>query len=223
MTFAQLKFLWHADLYRYYGKADRLTFARMLFLYWETPGFRYTFYMRLCSFLFEARPTVLVKPFYVLFRLLLKHYEYKYGIRIAPSTQIGAGFCIGHFGDIGVHPNAVIGVNCNISQGVSIGQASRGAYKGHPTLGDGVFVGPGAKIMGSVYVGNNVAIGANSVVTKDVPDNAVVVGVPGKIISFEGARDYVINTEYYSGRPAPHVDEPLYAMARGSLQVDAHV
>jgi serine O-acetyltransferase len=59
-----------------------------------------------------------------------------------------------------------------------------------------VYIGPGAKIIGAVRVGNNVAIGANCVVTKDVPDNAVVVGVPGKIISFRGSQGYVNRTEY---------------------------
>ncbi len=118
------------------------------------------------------------------------------GIDIPFSTEIGSGFYIGHFGGIIVNDKSVIGKNCNISQGVTLGQANRGKNKGYPTLGDNVYLGPGAKIVGAVKIGNNVAIGANCVVTKDVPDNSVVVGIPGKIISKEGAVGYVNKTDY---------------------------
>jgi serine O-acetyltransferase len=90
----------------------------------------------------------------------------------------------------------VIGRNCNISQGVTIGRANRGRNKGYPVLGDGVYIGPGAVIAGSVRIGNDVAIGANCVVTTDIPDHSVVVGVPGRVISSEGAEGYVNRTDY---------------------------
>lgn len=70
------------------------------------------------------------------------------------------------------------------------------AKKGAATIGNNVYIGPGAKIIGSVKIGDDVAIGANCVVTKDVPDHAVVVGVPGRIISYRGAAGYVIHTDY---------------------------
>lgn len=196
MRFAELRFLWRSDLYRHYGRADLLAFIKMLLVYWEPPGAKYAFILRLCQFLRVARPRVLLAPFYVVSRIVLKHYEYTFHIRIAPATRIGPGLYIGHFGDIGVNQRAVIGANCNISQGVSIGQASRGRRKGHPVIGDNVFIGPGAKIIGRVRIGNNVAIGANCVVTRDIPDNAVVVGVPGRVISYEGAADYIVNADY---------------------------
>lgn len=79
-----------------------------------------------------------------------------------------------------------IGENCNIGQGVTIGIAGRGEKKGVPQIGNKVYIAPGAKIIGKIIIGNNVMIGANSVVTKDVPDNAVVAGVPAKIISYKG-------------------------------------
>ena len=91
---------------------------------------------------------------------------------------------------------SIIGKNCNISQGVTLGQANRGRNKGYPILGDNIYIGPGAKIVGAVKIGNNVAIGANCVVTRDIPDNSVVVGIPGKVISQEGAKGYVNNTDY---------------------------
>jgi len=90
----------------------------------------------------------------------------------------------------------VIGKNCNISHQVTLGIANRGTHKGVPIIGDNVYIGPGAKIIGDINIGNNVAIGANCVVTKDVPDNAVVVGVPGKVISYEGSMGYVNKTNY---------------------------
>ena len=73
---------------------------------------------------------------------------------------------------------------------------NRGKKKGYPQLGDNVYIGPGAKIIGAIRIGNNVAIGANCVVTKDIPDNAVVVGIPGKVISNQGSVGYVNRTDY---------------------------
>jgi hypothetical protein len=111
-------------------------------------------------------------------------------------TKIGSGFLISHFDGIGVNAQCVIGKNCNISQGVTLGQANRGKMEGSPIVGDNVYIGPGAKIVGAVSIGDDVAIGANCVVTKDVPDGAVVVGVPGRVISHRGSKDYVCRTDY---------------------------
>ena len=93
-----------------------------------------------------------------------------------------------------VNRRCVIGRNCNLSQGVTLGVANRGAKAGTPTIGDQVYIGPGAVIFGSIQVGDDAAIGANCVVTKDVPEKGVVVGVPGKIISHEGSEGYVNQT-----------------------------
>lgn len=95
-----------------------------------------------------------------------------------------------------MHERAAIGKNCNISHGVTIGQANRGKRKGYPTIENNVYIGPGAKILGKVMVGNNVAVGANCVVTKDVPADSVVVGIPGKVISKEGSAGYINRTDY---------------------------
>jgi serine O-acetyltransferase len=129
-------------------------------------------------------------------RFVLGHYRYKYGISIPPDTKIGSGFYIGHFGGIVVNSNCVIGNNCNISQGVSLGKANRGKNKGFPVLGNNIYIGPGAKIVGAVRIGDNVAIGANCVVTKNIPNNSVVVGIPGRVISSKGAEGYVNRTDY---------------------------
>ncbi len=129
-------------------------------------------------------------------RFFLSRLTYKLGIFIPATTKIGSGFYIGHFGGIVVNKQSIIGKNCNISQGVTLGKANRGKNKGYPRLGDNIYIGPGAKIVGAVKIGNNVAIGANCVVTKDIPDNSVVVGVPGKVISQGGSKDYVNRTNY---------------------------
>ena len=90
----------------------------------------------------------------------------------------------------------IIGSNCNLSHGVTIGVTRRGDKMGVPIIGDNVYIGPGAKIIGRVNIGNNAAIGANCVVTKDVPDFGVVVGIPGKVISYEGSQGYINKTDY---------------------------
>lgn len=87
--------------------------------------------------------------------------------------------------------NSVLGKNIIISPGVNIGQANRGKHKGTANIGDNVYIGPGAKIISSVHIGNSVCIGANAVVTHDVPDNACIAGVPAQIISMDGAEGYV--------------------------------
>jgi serine O-acetyltransferase len=165
----------------------------------ESPGFQFTFWLRLVAWL-RIEPS-LIKVLRPLARLVKRHLSYKYGISIPASTQIGPGFYIGHFGGIVVSKASTIGSNCNISQGVTLGQANRGQRAGAPSIGDNVYIGPGAKVVGRVHVGSNVAIGANAVVTSDVPDNAVVAGVPAKVLSYEGSAGYVNRTDYSILRP----------------------
>lgn len=195
MSFRELRYTWYADLYRYEGRADRLAFVKHFLL---SPGFTYTFYLRLSAYLAQKQPRMLFLPLYILARICLRHYSYKFSIFIPYNTRIGAGFYIGHCGDIHVNPDSQIGRNCNISQGVTLGQANRGLRKGTPVLGDGVYIGPGAKIVGGVHIGNNVAIGANCVVTRDAEDRAVVAGVPGRTLSYDGSTGYIDHTDYQS-------------------------
>ena len=112
-----------------------------------------------------------------------------WGIDIPRGCTIGAGLYIGHFGGITLSPAAVIGRNCNLSHDVTIGVAGQGEDGGAPVIGDDVYIAPGAKVFGPIRIGNNVKIGANAVVHRDVPDNAVVVLDPGfRIISLKGNR-----------------------------------
>lgn len=106
----------------------------------------------------------------------------KTGIDIHPGAQIGHDFFIDHGQGVVIGETTEIGNNVTLYQGVTLGGTSLEQKKRHPTLGDNIIVGAGAKILGPVYIGNNVRIGANSVVTKDIPDNSVVVGVPGRVM-----------------------------------------
>lgn len=191
MNFKELKYLIRSDLYRHHGDANFWLLAKELF--WNA-GFTYSFWMRLCKY-FKGK-SIFYFPMFIISRLMLRRYTFKFGIQICYSTEIGPGFYIGHFGQIVVNGEAKIGRNCNISQGVTIGMTTRGEKAGVPVIGDNVYIGPGAKIIGKVNVGNKVAIGANAVVTKDIPDNAVVVGVPAKVISYNGSKGYIENTDY---------------------------
>jgi serine O-acetyltransferase len=124
--------------------------------------------------------------------VLGKLVEVTAGIQLPPECRIGEGLYIGHFGNIIVNPRVRMGSNCNLSQGVTIGSAGRGERaEGVPVLGNRVWIGPGAVLFGPITIGDDVAIGANSVVTRSVPARAVAVGVPARIISWNGSFDYV--------------------------------
>lgn len=191
MTFAEYRFLVYSDLYRSTGRFGLGVLCRQVL----TGGtYKFTFWWRTCGY---ARTHRLLRyTVYPLARLLLHRLTYRQGISIPIGTRIGSGFYIAHFGGIVVNGASVLGRNCDISQGVTLGQANRGRNLGVPTIGDNVYIGPGAKVVGAVRIGNNVAIGANCVVTRDVPDDAVVVGVPGRIISSAGSAGYIGRTDY---------------------------
>jgi len=113
------------------------------------------------------------------------------GIELPEQADIGKGLYIGHFGNVIVGGGVKMGVNCSLSQDVTIGQAGRGDERGSPIIGDRVYVAPGARVIGKIKIGSDVAIGANAVVTKDLPDGAVAVGVPAKVVSLEGSGDFI--------------------------------
>ena len=122
--------------------------------------------------------------------ILMKFSEVVLGAAIKPGADIGPGLYIGHTGAIRIHPQAKIGKNLNIGTGVIIGEKGTGRG-GFPKIGNDVYIGVGAKILGDVNIGNNVKIGANAVVTKDIPAGATAVGVPAKIIKIEPDEEIV--------------------------------
>ena len=106
------------------------------------------------------------------------------GIEIHPGASIGGGLFIDHGMGVVIGETSVIGDNCHLYQGVTLGGTSTKRAKRHPTLGDGAVVGAGAKVIGAVNIGDGAKIGAGSVVVTNVPPNATVVGVPGHIVAY---------------------------------------
>jgi serine O-acetyltransferase len=186
MTYSDYRRFLAADLYRIGGvRGFRAGLKAVLTL----PAFEFVFLMRTCRYLRQHK--ILKFLLYPLAKMRFTQRTFKYGISIPYQTDIGPGFFIGHIGGIVVNFQCRIGSNCNMSHGVTLGQTNRGKRKGCPTIGDNVYIGPGAKIIGAIRVGDHAAIGANAVVTRDVPAHAVVAGVPAQIISQAGSSDYV--------------------------------
>ncbi|SKB36874.1 serine O-acetyltransferase [Salegentibacter holothuriorum] len=158
------------DLYRYAGQDSILKGLRI-------PGFRYSFLLRKAS-KFPERSSLKG----IIYRRLLKFASHYYGFQIPPETKIGEGLYIGHFGTVIINNMTSIGKNCNLSPNVTIGQANRGSKKGAPIIGDKVWIGTGAVIVGKIKIGSNVLIAPNSFVNMDVPNDSLVIGNPAKII-----------------------------------------
>lgn len=110
------------------------------------------------------------------------------------SNRYRAGFYIGHFGTIIINSKAVLGKNINITSGVVIAQTNRGNKQGVPTIGDEVWIGANSVIVGKIKIGNNVLIAPNSYINFDIPDNSIVIGNPTKIKqNFKATEGYVHN------------------------------
>ena len=103
-------------------------------------------------------------------------------IEIHPGAQIGTGVFIDHGSGVVIGETAVVGNDVTIYQGVTLGGTALEPVKRHPTIGDRVIIGSGAKVLGNITIGSDTRIGANAVVTKSVKDHSVVVGVPGQVI-----------------------------------------
>lgn len=121
-------------------------------------------------------------------RLLSQLAKFFTGIEIHPGAKIGRRLVIDHGTGIVIGETAELGDDCLLYQGVTLGGTGKDVGKRHPTLGNNVMVGSGAKILGPFRVGNNARIAANSVVLREVPDNATVVGVPGRVVKISGEK-----------------------------------
>ena len=180
-------FVYKEDVLRVYKYTSGSVIWRVISCY-RSPGlhaigvYRFGHWLMKKNFFLK----ILLEPIHA---ILYHRIRSKWGIEIDRAAEIGAGFYIGHHGGIAISGLAKIGRNVNLSQLVTIGLSGQGNRRGAPVIGDNVYIAPGAKVFGKINVGNNVKIGANAVVHKDVPHNAVVVLDPGfKIISFKGNR-----------------------------------
>ncbi len=121
-------------------------------------------------------------------RLISQLARFITGIEIHPGAVIGKGFFIDHGMGVVIGETAIVGDNVTLFQGVTLGGTGKEAGKRHPTIGNNVVIGAGAKVLGNITIGDNSYIGANAVVLRDVPANSTVVGVPGHITKQDGKK-----------------------------------
>lgn len=158
-----------SDYYRYWGIYPSWGGVLLKLISNKNHCFSYQVWLRLSDKSF-------IRPFARLIHIIMSSY---YGIHIPPHTKIDAGLYINHGFGIFINANTVIGKNCNLSQLTTIG-----SNQGTPAvIGDNVYIGPSVCIVESVKIGNDVTIGAGSVVTKSFPQGMTVAGVPAKVIS----------------------------------------
>ncbi len=150
---------------------------------WEVilcyPGFHAILMHRLAHFLYK-------KNWVLVPRIISQVSRFLTGIEIHPGATIGDGLFIDHGSGVVIGETAELGNNVTIYQGVTLGGTGKEKGKRHPTIGDNVVIGSGARVLGSFRVGDNVRIGAGSVVNKPVPPNTTVVGVPGRVVVRDG-------------------------------------
>ena len=144
-----------------------------VFLY---PSFRAQIYHKISKFFYNH------KMFFIA-RLISEHAKRKTGIEIHPGAKIGKGLFIDHGMGVVIGQTAIIGDNVTMFHGVTLGgTGNEKTKKRHPTIGNNVFIGSGAKVLGNINIGNNVKIGANAVVLKDVEEGRTIVGIPGGVV-----------------------------------------
>lgn len=152
--------------------------------------------MRKCEYAKNCRQNTIIGK--ALFKIRYRHYL-RYGLKLGfsiPLNVFGPGLCLCHAGTIIVNEWARVGSNARIHACVNIGSFSRfdDDFKidNAPIIGDNVYIGPGAKLYGKIIIGNNVAVGANAVVNKDVPDHVTVAGVPARVINEKGSANMLL-------------------------------
>ena len=187
-TKEDLTFFIKADLYRYYGDCSKSAFKNA---YKHIPGFRFTYWLRKCDYL--SRRPVFTRPLFYRARRQYMKLKFKYGYDIEYSTKIGAGFYLGHWGGVVINGAAVIGENCNISHQVTIGADAKYGQDAVPVIGNRVYIAPGSKVFGKITLGDGCSVGANSVVTADVPPGTTAAGLPARVVSQNGSEGYINN------------------------------
>jgi serine O-acetyltransferase len=152
------------------------TTLQVIFAY---PGVHAIWGHRISHWLWKRGARLAARTFAELIRILT-------GVEIHPGAVLGGGLFIDHATGVVIGETAEVGEDVTIFHGVTLGGSGRDTGKRHPTIGDRVIIGAGAKVLGAIKIGDDSRIGANAVVVKEVPSNAVVVGVPGQVISRTG-------------------------------------
>jgi len=174
----------HLDYRRYKATSDSAARAQG---FWASCIYRIS-----RAAVYGARPRFLRAPLRVAATLAQKLTEVLTGISIPVDCEIGEGLYIGHFGTIILSREARIGHNCSMAQNVTIGAGGKGEGRGVPTIGNRVFIGAHAVIVGRVEIGEDAMICAGSMVNRPVPPRAVMVGNPARVVSFDGSFDHVV-------------------------------
>lgn len=131
-------------------------------------------------------------------RYISQRSRHKTGIEIHPAAKIGKGLVIDHGMGVVIGETAEIGDNCTIYQGVTLGGTGKDTGKRHPTIGNNVLVGAGAKVLGPFKVGDNARIAANAVVLSEIPENSTAVGVPARVVKVNGIRNDLLDQIHIS-------------------------
>ena len=184
---------------------------------WEVllcyPSVRAMAYHRLAHRLYQRGHVTLA-------RWISQRSRHKTGIEIHPGATIGKGLFIDHGDGVVIGETTIIGDNVTLYQGVTLGGTGKDVGKRHPTIGNNVLIGAGAKVLGPFTVGAGSKIGASAVVLKEVPENCTVVGNPGRIVRREGAPHGVDLDHVHLPDP---VKERIEALERRIYELEAHL
>ncbi len=156
-----------------------------------TQGFWAIFQYRIAHAVYCLKIPILKQILQIICMIWQKVIEITTGISIPASARIGSSFYIGHFGGVILNANTVIGSNCNISQGVTIGVSGLNERRGVPVIGNNVYIGANTIVAGKISIGDNVLIGAASLMNKDAVDSSVWLGVPAVKVSDYGSNGYI--------------------------------
>jgi serine O-acetyltransferase len=181
------------------------------------PGFHATISHRFCHIL-QSIPFMKLPA-----RILSQITRLFTGVEIHPGASIGKDFFIDHGMGVVIGETTVIGDHCTLYQGVTLGGTGKETGKRHPTLGDRVVVGAGAKVLGSINIGNDVKIGAGSVVVKPVPNGATAIGIPSRIVKRKGEELAPSHELDHTVIPDPIVEQMDAFKRQIDLLKNAHV
>ena len=145
------------------------------------PSFRALIYYKISHYFY-------LKKRFLIARYISERAKRKTGIEIHPGATIGKGLFIDHGTGVVIGETAIVGDNVTMFHGVTLGGTGNQKGKRHPTIGNNVFIGTGAKVLGNIVIGDNVKVGANAVILKDVEPNTTVVGVPGVVVKRNGRK-----------------------------------
>jgi len=173
-----------------YKKYSNSKSAILLML--TTQGLWALFVYRISNGIYRSKlPKVLKKVLLLVAVFFQKIIEVLTGISLPYAATIGPRFYIAHHGHIIIHPKAILGENCNIAQGVTVGVSGKGVKRGIPVIGNNVFIAANAVVAGKINIGDNSVIGANSLVVSDVKNGTTVVGVPAVVINNNNSEGYI--------------------------------